>query len=201
MARTEDLKCLLCGAFFVADARNARHQKYCCAPACRKESKAASHRAWLAKSDNQNYFRGAENVARVKSWREAHPGYWRRPKGQRGKAAPGAAEPIALQEVCPPQPLEIIEAPQDILPTALQDVWLGQPAVVIGFIAHFMGSTLQEDIARSTRRLVQLGTDIMAGRMGDDPQACSLSGPGPADPDAIQLARPPPGAGTLHRAL
>ena len=141
MARTEDLKCLLCGAFFVADARNTRHQKYCSAPACRKESKAASHRAWLAKSDNQNYFHGAENVARVKSWREAPPGYWRRPKGQRGEATTGPAEPVALQDVCPTQPIEITSEPQDLLQPALQEVWLGQPAVVIGFIAHFMGST------------------------------------------------------------
>ena len=133
----------------VADARNARHQKYCSEPACRKESQAASHRAWLAKTNNQNYFRGAEHVARVKAWREAHPGYWRRTKGQRGEAATGPADLIALQEVCPAQPVEITTESQDILPPALPDVWLGQPAVVIGFIAHFMGSMLQDDIASS----------------------------------------------------
>lgn len=29
MARAEDHNCLFCGAFFRADARNAKHQKYC----------------------------------------------------------------------------------------------------------------------------------------------------------------------------
>jgi hypothetical protein len=66
MVRTEERNCLFCHACFVADARNARHQKYCSAPACRQESKAASRRAWLAKTENLDYFRGAENVARVK---------------------------------------------------------------------------------------------------------------------------------------
>ncbi|MBL8407760.1 MAG: hypothetical protein JNJ81_08150, partial [Candidatus Accumulibacter sp.] len=93
MVRTEERNCLFCHACFVADARNARHQKYCSAPACRQESKAASRRAWLAKTENLDYFRGAENVARVKAWRAAHPRYWQRPKGQ-GVAA--AVDPIAL---------------------------------------------------------------------------------------------------------
>ena len=83
MVRAGKLKCLFCGTLFGADARNARHQKYCCAVACRKASKAASRRAWLAKPENQDYFRGPENVARVQAWRAAHPGYWRRPELQR----------------------------------------------------------------------------------------------------------------------
>jgi hypothetical protein len=100
MRRPEQHNCLFCGAMFRADPRNARHQKYCSEAGCRKASKAASRRAWLAKPENQDYFRGAENVARVQSWRAAHPGYWRRPGGQRG-TPPGA--PLALQDLCPTQ--------------------------------------------------------------------------------------------------
>ena len=84
MARSASHNCLFCGEMFRADPRNARHQKYCSEPSCRKASKVASRRAWLAKPENQDYFRGPENVARVQSWRAAHPGYWRRPGGQRG---------------------------------------------------------------------------------------------------------------------
>lgn len=58
MARPANLKCLSCGMFFGGDPRNARHQKYCAAPACRQASKTASQRAWLAKAENQDYFRG-----------------------------------------------------------------------------------------------------------------------------------------------
>jgi len=171
MARLGESKCLFCGTFFRADPRNARHQKYCSAAACRKASKAASRRAWLAKPENQDYFRGPENVARVQAWRADHPGYWHRAAGQ-GAVAPAHA--VALQDLCLPQAIEIIDDSPIILQPALQDLLRDQPAVLIGFIAHFTGSALQDDIARSARRLVELGHDILAGRTGDDHQARAL---------------------------
>lgn len=182
MARPAQHKCLFCGAFFRADPRNARHQKYCSEPNCRKASKAGSRRAWLAKAENQNYFRGPENVARVQAWRASHPGYWRRAKGERCET-PGA--PVALQDLCPAQAIEIADDSQGVRQPALQDLLLDQPAVLIGFIAQFTGSTLQDDIARSTRRLLELGHDILAGRVGDDHQTCALSRAGPADPGSV----------------
>lgn len=92
--RPGKLKCLFCGSLFDADPRNARHQKYCSAVVCRKASKAASRRAWLAKPENQDYFRSPENVVRVQAWRAAHPGYWRRPGGH---SAATPEVPVALQ--------------------------------------------------------------------------------------------------------
>ena len=194
MARPAQHNCLFCGAFFRADPRNARHQKYCFEPNCRKASKVASRRAWLAKAENQDYFRGPENVARVQSWRASHPGYWRRAKGNRRETA-GA--PVALQDLCPAQAIEIADDTQGVLQPALQDLLLDQPAILIGFIAQFTGSALQDDIARSTRRLVELGHDILAGRIFDDDQTRALSGAAPADPVSIQLGRPPTGARPL----
>ena len=172
MARPAELKCLFCGTLFRGDPRNARHQKYCCAPACRKASKTASQRAWLAKPENRDYFRGPEHVVRVQAWRAAHPGYWRQPVG---RSAATATATDALQDFCPPQAIESIGAVPIVSEPALQDLWREQPAVLIGFIAQFTGSTLQDDIARSTRRLVELGHDILAGRTGDDHQARALS--------------------------
>lgn len=156
--------CLFCGKPFRRDVRNAKHQKYCSEPACRKASKAASQRAWLAKPVNQDYFSGPENVARVQSWRVAHPDYWRR------QGASKSRQPVALQEVCPAQPVELktdlFALAQVDLQDALQDLLAAQPAALIGFIAQFTGSALQDDIARTSRRLVKLGQDILAGRMG-----------------------------------
>jgi len=97
MAHQGRHNCLFCGEFFDADARNAGHQKYCSKADCRKASQAASRRAWLAKPENRDYFRGPENVARVQAWRAEHPGYWRRPPRASG-ARPQPA--LALQEVC-----------------------------------------------------------------------------------------------------
>src|SRR3990172_6412266 len=149
MTRPELPKCLSCNKLFRADARNARHQKYCCEPNCRKASKAASRCAWLAKPDNQDYFRGPENVVRVQAWRAAHPQYWRRPAGQR------AQKLVALQDVCHTQPIEITHDSESLLPPALKD-------------------TLQDDMVRSTRRLVELGQDILAGRVGGGHQTGDL---------------------------
>ena len=75
------------------------HQRYCSAPACRRASKAASQRRWLAKSANRDYFRGPEHVARVRAWRAAPPGYARKSSSQRR----------ALQELSSTQPVDIHE--------------------------------------------------------------------------------------------
>lgn len=182
MASPEQHKCLYCGEMFRADPRNAKHQKYCSEAVCRKASKAASRRAWCAKPENEDYFRGPEHVARVQSWRAAHPGYWRRPKGTRARRP---ESPLALQDLCPSQVPEIAEEPPEVLQPALQDLWRDQPAVLIGFLAQFTGSALQDDIARITRRLLELGHDILAGRIGDDPQTCALFRAGADGPGAV----------------
>jgi hypothetical protein len=166
-------KCLFCEKLFQAERRNAKHQKYCSDSDCRKASKAASQRAWLAKSENQDYFRSPENVARVQVWREAHPGYWRRPGGNRG------FEPDALQDVLITQPVEKTQNSVNLNQIALQDLLSSQNAVLIGFIAHFTGSALQDDIVRSTRRLVKLGQDILTGRVSNDYQTGNLHQSGP----------------------
>ena len=142
MARAELPKCLFCGKLFRADPRNARHQKYCSEASCRQASKVASRRAWLAKPENQDYFRGPEHVARVQLWRAEHPGYWRRPSGQRAPKA------VALQDLCRGQPIETKQQPPPLADPAakhaLQDLLSFQPAVLLGFIAQFTGTTLQD---------------------------------------------------------
>ncbi len=44
--------CLHCRTYFRTDPRNARKQKYCSRPECRKASKAASQKRWLNKPEN-----------------------------------------------------------------------------------------------------------------------------------------------------
>jgi hypothetical protein len=44
----------------------------------------------------------------------------------------------------------------------LQDVLIAQPAVLIGLIAHIVGTPLQDDIVRTADRLLRLGQDILA---------------------------------------
>ena len=68
-------KCPFCREWFLPQPHNAYHQHYCTQPACRRASKRHSQRRWLRRNADQN--RGPENVLRVRTWREDHPGYWR----------------------------------------------------------------------------------------------------------------------------
>jgi hypothetical protein len=78
MAGGNRRKCKCCRTLFCPDPRNRHHQRYCSEAACRAASKAASQARWRAAPENQGYFRGPVNVARVQAWRSRHPGYWRR---------------------------------------------------------------------------------------------------------------------------
>ena len=155
MTRNRTPKCLCCGGIFICDARNRGRQKYCSKPACRAAGKAARQRRWLAKPQNRDYFREADNAARVREWQRAHPGYWRNTKRYRSRT---------LQDALGTQ---VVEASTENANTALQDALRLQGPVLIGLIAHLSDSTLQEDIAQTSRRLLQLGQDILSGKVSD----------------------------------
>jgi hypothetical protein len=138
MANKAQSKCLGCGDIFTVDVRNRGRQRYCPKRACRAAGKAARQRRWLGKPQNQDYFSGPEHVERVRTWRAAHPGYWRSHRRTRGGA--------------------------------LQDALRCQGPVLIGLIAHLSDSALQDDIATTTRGLLQLGQDILAGQKPHAPQ-------------------------------
>ncbi|MEJ2101921.1 MAG: hypothetical protein P8X68_18395 [Desulfobacterales bacterium] len=144
-------KCQNCHDFFFPDARNAKRQQYCLKVECRRASKKASQRKWLDKPENQDYFRGPDNVKRVQLWRRAHPGYWRRKP---------VAKQIALQDPLICQPIENTADSHRLPVTALQDLLTAQPFVLLGLIANFTGTALQDDIDLTLRRLQQLGRDI-----------------------------------------
>jgi hypothetical protein len=60
------------------------------------------------------------------------------------------------------QPLGFAAKTDDIAGSPLQELLLAQPAVLIGLIAHLVGTPLQDDIVRTTDRLLRLGNDILA---------------------------------------
>ncbi len=145
-------KCLCCNEKFHPDARNRRHQQYCAKDACRKASKAARQARWLAKPENQDYFRGSANCERVRQWRLANPGY------SRSKTT---SRPVVLQDVSNPQPIENEHAETSCTSSPLQDVLLFQPALLLGLISIVTGHELQDDIAASARRFLNRGRDIL----------------------------------------
>ena len=183
MGRVRRRKCLHCNQLFHPDARNRRHQRYCSESECRRASKAASQRRWLAKPENRDYFRGPHHVDRVRQWRQAHPGYAR---------AQRSLNTSVLQEPCDKQPIDSTDKTVILAAPALQDLLVSQPAVLIGLIANLTGSTLPEDIARSGRHLQQLGRDILATGVSDEPSSAVSRTPAPVT-DSVQLDRPATG--------
>lgn len=150
--RIKRRKCKHCGMLFLPDPRNATRQRYCSKPECRKASKASSQKRWLEKPENQDYFRGPDNVERVQRWRKDHPGYWRRkPKNK----------PTVLQDSLNLQLTENTDNRDDLMTHALQDSLILQPAVFIGLLSQLTGYALQEDIVMVARRMQQLGNDIL----------------------------------------
>jgi len=161
MATVGQRKCLCCNDFFDPDRRSANRQRYCAKTDCRIASKAASQAAWLAKPQNIDYFRDPAHVARVQAWRANHLGY---SSGKRAKAG----KPVALQDDLIAQATDSIEEiciRAEITETAgsaaLQDLLNAPTPVLAGLIAHLFDVTLQEDIASTTRRLVQMGHDLI----------------------------------------
>lgn len=184
MAKAGQRKCMSCGEFFVPDHRSGERQRYCCAAACRRASKAASQAAWLARAPNRDYFSGPVHVARVQAWRAAHPGY------SRSRVRPSRA----LQDPLMPQVadaveesanrVEAAEAPAGV---ALQDLLNAESPLLAGLIAHLFQPALQDDMASTTRRLVQLGRDVINGRCGEAHQAATSARAAAPCPRAVQL--------------
>jgi len=124
MAQIGQRKCLNCNEYFDCDPRNLKRQHHCSKPECRRASKAASQAAWLAKPQNQDYFRSPVHVVRVQNWREAHPVY----------SHPKHKASLPLQDSLPIQTIDLIEEssvctelPKPKVNLALQDVLPIQP--------------------------------------------------------------------------
>ncbi len=183
--RNRKCKCRHCRDLFSPDHRSAKRQKFCCKPQCRKASKAESQRIWLGKPENKDYFKGPYHVQRVQLWRKNHPDYWHKARDKEN----------ALQDPLTPYPKARQEVTKNLHEDALQDLLTAQPAIFIGFIAQFTGSTLQDDIALAARRMRQLGNDIINRNSPNqggshDTKTPNMSKPNPKGSRSVQLDRP-----------
>jgi len=150
-------KCHCCSKFFIPDRRTEDRQRYCFQPACRQASKRASQRRWLSQDGNGDLFRGAQEVRRVQRWRQSHPGYWK-------KSVPPSQGTQAID----PQGAKPDQSSRNVprgLPSTLQDDCLAKNPAFVGLISMVTGSTLQEDIAATTRQLQIRGQNILGGAL------------------------------------
>jgi hypothetical protein len=189
---------LHCKELFLPDCRTGHRQRYCLKPECRKARKRELMRAWLARPENQNYFRDAKNAERARDWQKEHPGYWKNTTRYRRRTLQDGATEQAppVQEVAPKAP-----------DRTLQDLCAMQVPLFVGLISMFVGSTLPDDIASNLRRLLTKGHDILGMVPGVNRErllhekTSPQSGASPQSPPAVQLDRSPAGAGKLLRPL
>lgn len=164
MKSSATFKCLHCNEIRPCEPRSRGRQRYCPAAECRRASKADSQRRWLSRPENENYFRGADNCERVRQWRKAHPGYWRK----KIPAADGTLQEISTPQATA-QPVENKVLEPQGAQRALQEICFLQPALVVGLISVMTGTALQEDIASSVRSLLDRGEDILRSPCGRVP--------------------------------
>jgi hypothetical protein len=156
MARGHRRKCKCCRELFHPNPRNLPYQRYCSKPRCRAASKTASHARWLAKPENRDYFHDPWHAERVRAWRAHNPGYWRKVR----------RPPPPLQDASTAQAVDSAIKTANRGASPLQEAITAQPAVLIGLIAHLVGTPVQEEIVQATDRLLRLGQDILAMSQG-----------------------------------
>ena len=177
--------CCHCKELFQPEPRSGNRQNYCSLPDCRKASKRQSQRNWQSKEENRDYFRGPDNVERVRRWRMANPGYWKNTKRS------------TLQDISNPElPAQVPENAREtekFCNITLQDISITQPLVLIGLISQMTGSTLQDDIASTWRNLIRRGQDLMSGGNNEQTQSSPTTRQSQAITRTVQLGRPTSG--------
>src|SRR5258708_10752781 len=159
-------KCLRCREFFLPSPNNRRTQRYCSKAECRKASRAAAQAKWLNKAQNRCYFRGPENVERVRQWRECHPGCLR-------KKRPSLED--ALQDLPPTQVTEeelvrvhegggcgSLSHARSLDGDALQDLAGVQVPLLAGGVSLLLGHSFQNPFALFARELVDRGKRVLS---------------------------------------
>jgi hypothetical protein len=192
MKRRRKRKCLGCGEGFHPSPQNRHKQRFCGLPECARKSARASRRKWQEK--NPDYFKGPENVLRVRRWRERNPGWRRRKKG-------GLSADV-LQDYWISEGIVHKEDNAELKHFVLQEDWFLQNPFIVGLISNLSGTALQEDIAVGLRNLHKRGQEILGIRSGvatnpimqvahekeDHQPGAFAAGSGP-----VQLGRSPPG--------
>jgi hypothetical protein len=156
VAKSLQRECLHCRELFLPNPRNRWHQKFCTKPECRHASKVESQRRWLSQPTNRDHFRGSANVERVREWRKAHPGYWKRAK----------KSPRTLQDIVRSQATDAQQLAAKPSLTPLQDFLAAQDPLIVGLISHLIDSPLQDRVEQATFRLLTKGQTILDLRSG-----------------------------------
>ena len=169
MTSLSSCKCLHCREFFLPSPNNRRIQRYCSKAECRKASRAAAQAKWLKKPANCCYFRGPENVERVRAWRERHPGYWRKKRPALQALQDLAPTQVTEEELVRVHEEEVsrgayagLKHSRSSSSAALQDLAGVQVPLLAGVVSLLIGDALQDRFAVFARELVDRGKRVLA---------------------------------------
>jgi hypothetical protein len=152
-------QCLHCREFFLPSPNNRQRQCYCQKADCRKASRTAAQARWLSKEQNRRYFQGPENVERVRAWRKANPGYWRKQAGGRaGKQPSGQSQSVDGLELGLERNL-VTQTGADA--GALQDFASIHLPLLVGLTSVLAGDALQDHFAVLCGQLVERGRRVL----------------------------------------
>ncbi len=172
MARSGQRKCLCCGSF--SSPMHATATASGTAPPPRAGERARPPARPLGWPNP----RTAGTSATPSMLRECRPGAPPHPDHGRGKraSAPALQDPLIAQVVDPIEESPIRgDLPEIPRPPALQDLLNAPSPLLAGLIAHLFELTLQDDMAATTRRLVQLGNEVIHGGGHEASQASAAA--------------------------
>lgn len=146
-------KCLYCKCLYHPCKYNWDRQGYCLKEECQLVRKKRNQQKWLSKKENKNFFKGSENVQRVREWRKKNPGYWRRRKKK------NALQDFAFsQNVDIKGDIDIVKSKQK---HALQDFANSQLFLITGLISHLTGDALQDSVVKNMRHFIFKGQSLL----------------------------------------
>ena len=86
MMKRRKRKCPYCHQWFLPHPQTAYHQKCCSNTHCQSSRRIKTQAGWRRR--NPDYYRGPENVRRVREWRQRNPDYKRSRRSSVPKRAP-----------------------------------------------------------------------------------------------------------------
>jgi hypothetical protein len=158
---------------FIPDRRHRDNQKYCLKSKCRQARQAVNLRRWRDDPLNQGFWRGSWNGDRVRAWRAANPGYWKRKR--KGAEAPlqiaskPAEAPVASRDQA--------ESTGDCVTNRIPALLLGQSPVLVGLIAQMTGTALQNAILQIAGELFEKGQAVLGNPTPGQNENCKSSLP------------------------
>jgi len=136
--------CCVCHNPFIPSKYSGNRQVVCERVECRRKIKRRRQASWVDR--NRDYFKGPENVERVREWRRKNPDWRERKKTAVGKSSPEA-------ESCSTAESEM---------ERLQDsVFTVQRAALMGFMSFATGSVLQDEVQNLYGECLRRGSELL----------------------------------------